>query len=179
MKTKTRARKAPTRTPGGGTARKKASGKTPRKKGSGKKSSVRKSKARKATATMSTARKSAARENGASKTTAKKTTAKKTPAKKTPATETTTLTTTLDKRTGGANGAPSQAVKNPGTNATSVGLPPQVVPRRKGRSSVWDTLTDHLRRTDAALPDERPIGRWIAAAFLSGCLVGWVLAALI
>ena len=65
------------------------------------------------------------------------------------------------------------------TNATSVGLPPQVVPRRKGRASVWDTLADQLRRTDAALPDERPIGRWIAAAFLSGCLVGWVLAALI
>ena len=27
--------------------------------------------------------------------------------------------------------------------------------------------------------DERPIGRWVAASFLAGCLFGWVLAAVL
>ncbi len=192
MKTKTRAHKAPTRSVRGGTGK-------PRQKAHGKKSRGKKATARKTAAKKRAAKKSPAKKPTERKTTARKTSpneaaSRKTRGSGTPKTTTnpapiTASKTTLQEKTT-ATGAPTRAKakENPGTNGSPIRLSPRL-PKGKDRPSVWGNLTAHLRdvmearsfRSDrgGAAPDERPIGRWIAAGFLSGCLVGWVLAALL
>ena len=177
METKTRARKAPARRVSGQKGK-------PRQKAPGKKS-----KAKKATARKTAAKKRAAKKTPAKKTTANKTTPNQASQEKreigTPQTtadpaRTAAPTATLQEKSKAAGAPPTQdkAKQDPGTNGNT--SPPRLSPRSLSRG-VWDTLTERLAQSDkdrAAL-DERPIGRWIAASFLSGCLVGWVLAALL
>lgn len=160
--------------------------KTRAAKGAGKKSAGRKAPAKKATAKKSTAKKP-----GKKKAAGKKASGSKS-AIRPAATSSVADAAPVKKAVGSTNGEPAAQQAKPGarqaeSRQTHPGSPkrtPILGPSNWGdlMHRVIDIVDPSALREKPKRPralDERPIGRWVAASFLAGCLFGWVLAAVL
>ncbi len=187
MKTKTRAAKG---------ARKKSAGrKAPGKKATTKKASAKKPVTKKASAKKSTAKKSKAKKSTGKKPGVKKASGEKAAGGKSAIRKATTSSVAdsgpKQKAMGGANGVPAARQAKPGAPVTespqapgSAKTTPSPGPSNWGdlMHRVIDIVDPSALREKPKRPralDERPVGRWVAAGFLAGCLFGWVLAAVL
>ena len=168
--------------------------KTRAAKGAGKKSAGRKAPTKKATVKKSTAKKATAKKATAKKPGKKKVSGKKVSGSKsairkavTPSVEDSVPT---QQGVGSTNGEPAAGRAKPGAReaenqeAQSPKRTPILGPSNWGdlMHRVIEIVDPSALREKSKRPralDERPIGRWVAASFLAGCLFGWVLAAVL
>lgn len=177
MKTKTRAAKG---------ARKKSAG----RKAPAKKVTTKKASAKKSTAKKSTAKKATAKKPGKKKASGEKAAGVKSAIRKA-TTSSVADSGPKQKAMGGANGVPAARPAKPGARVTesppahgSAKTTPSPGPSNWGdlMHRVIDIVDPSALREKPKRPralDERPVGRWVAAGFLAGCLFGWVLAAVL
>ncbi len=158
--------------------------KTRAAKGAGKKSAGRKAPTKKATAKKATAKKS-----GKKKVSGKKVSGSKSAIRKAVASSVEDSVPT-PQGVGSTNGEPAAGQAKPGAReaenqeAQSPKRTPILGPSNWGdlMHRVIDIVDPSALREKPKRPralDDRPIGRWVAASFLAGCLFGWVLAAVL